>query len=203
VRIAAVLVILTSSAVAHADDGTSLDLGLVRSRVAVTDQTALDASLVRFAIRVSVDKRIPHLHFGAEAEEGSLRGTTTLSNGAVARTAPGASSEMTPGTVTPPSGPQSPLDGNVLALKAFAGLHANTGPIRVSADVAAGVRDAWVESDQGTDVAGRKDEGLLEIRSRIDVRVTPRFLVGATASSDLIERRDISVGLVLTLDCAR
>jgi len=190
--------------VAHADDGTSLDLGFVRSRVAVTDQTALDASLVRFAIRVSVDKRIPHLHFGAEVEEGSLRGTTTLPNGAVARTVPGeVSSETTPGTVMPPPGPQSPLDGNVLALKAFAGLHANTGPIRVSADVAAGVRDAWVESDQGSDVAGRKDEGLLEIRSRIDFRVTPRFLVGATASSDLIERRDVSVGLVLTLDCAR
>lgn len=194
---------LTSSAVAHAEDGTSFDLGYVRSRVAVTDQTALDASLVRFAIRVSVDKRVPFLHFGAEVEEGSLRGTTSLSGGAVARAAPGSESTetMTPGTVTP--GNESPLGGNVLALKVFAGMHANAGRVRVSADVAGGVRDTWVESDQGMDVAGRKDEGLLEVRSRIDFRVTPRFLVGATASSDLLERRDVSVGLLLTLDCSR
>jgi hypothetical protein len=198
VRTAAIFLFLTMSAAAHADDGASLDLGYVRSRVAVTDQTALDASLVRFAIRVSIDKRVPYLHFGAEVEEGSLQGTTSLNGGAVARTAPGSASTE---TVTP--GNESPLDGNVLALKVFAGFHANAGLVRVSADVAGGIRDAWVESDQGTDVAGRKDEGLLEVRSRIDVRVTPRFLVGATASSDLLERRDVSVGLVLTLDCAR
>lgn len=197
-RTAAILFVLTSSAAAYAEDGTSLDLGYVRSRVAVTDQTALDASLVRFAIRVSVDQRVPYLHFGAEVEEGSLRGTTSLSGGAVARTAPGAESV---GTVTP--GNESPLGGNVLALKAFAGMHANTGRVRVSADLAGGMRDTWVESDQGSDVAGRKDEALLEVRSRIDFRVTPRFLVGATASSDLLERRDVSVGLILTLDCSR
>ncbi len=197
-RTAAIVFFLIGSAAAHADDGTSLDLGYVRSRVAVTEQTALDASLVRFAIRVSVDKRVPNLHFGAEVEEGSLRGTTSLRGGAVARTAPGSASTE---TVTP--GNESPLDGNVLALKAFVGMHANAGRVRVSADLAGGIRDAWVESDLGTDVAGRKDEGLLEVRSRIDFRVTPRFLVGATASSDLLERRDVSLGLVLTLDCAR
>lgn len=186
------------SAAAHADDGTSIDLGYVRSRVAVTDQTALDASLVRFAIRISVDRRVPHLHLGAEVEEGSLRGTTTLNGGAVARTAPGSASME---TVTP--GNESPLGGNVLALKAFAGLHANAGRVRLSADVAAGMRDAWVESDLGPDVAGRKYEGLLEVRSRIDFRVTPRFLVGATASGDLLERRDVSLGLLLSLDCSR
>jgi hypothetical protein len=193
-----VVFVLASAATAHADDGVSLDLGYVRSRVAVTDQTALDASLVRFAIRVSMDKRMPHLHWGAEAEEGSLRGTTSLSNGAVARTAPGSAS---PESVS--FGNDSPLDGNVLALKVFAGMHANSGPFRLTADVAAGMRDAWVESDLGPDVAGRKEEGLLEVRSRIDFRLSPRFLVGATASSDLIERRDVSVALLLAFDCSR
>jgi hypothetical protein len=194
-----VALVIASSAAAHADDGTSLDLGLVRSRVAVTDQTALDASLVRFAIRVSVDKRVPHLHFGAEVEEGSLSGSTSLRDGAVARTAPGSASPE--GTTT--FGEESPLDGNVLALKVFGGLHADVGRVRLTADLAAGFRDAWVESDLGPDVAGRKDEGLLEVRSRIDFRLTPRFLIGATASSDLIERRDVSVALLLALDCAR
>jgi hypothetical protein len=192
------VLLLASSAAAHADDGTSLDLGLVRSRVAVTDQTALDASLVRFAIRVSVDRRVPHLHFGSEVEEGSLSGNTSLRNGAVARTAPGSAS--TEGTTL---GNESPLGGNVLALKVFAGLHAEAGRVRVSTDVAAGMRDAWVESDAGTDVAGRKDEGLFEVRSRIDFRLSPRLLVGATASSDLLERRDVAVALLLAFDCSR
>jgi hypothetical protein len=192
------VLLLASSAVAQADDGASLDLGYVRSRVAVTDQTALDASLMRFAIRVSVDKRVPHLHFGAEAEEGSLSGSTSLPDGAVARTAPGSASPEGSSL-----GSASPLDGNVLALKVFAGMHADAGRIRLTADLAAGMRDAWVESDLGTDVAGRKEEGLFEVRSRVDFRVTPRFLVGATASSDLLERRDVSVAILLAFDCAR
>lgn len=191
-RTGVLLLVLASPTLALAD-GTSFDLGYVRSRVAVTDQTALAATQVRFAFRVDVDQRMPHVHFGAEAEEGSLHGTTQLENGAVARTASG--------TTRPIS--ESPLGGNVLALKVFAGLHAYTGPVRLGADLGAGIRDAWVESDEGTDVAGRKGESLLEVRSRVDARLSQRLLVGMTLSSNLLERRDVSVGLVLAFDASR
>jgi hypothetical protein len=205
VRIAAIVIVivLASPALAFAD-GTSFDLGYVRSRVAVTDQTALDAAMLRFAIRLDLDRRIQNFHFGAECEEGSLHGTTNLSGGAVARTAPGAEQTGTqePGTMQP-TGPDSPLYGNVLALKVFAGIHANPGPFRISGDVAMGVRDTWVESDLGPDVAGRKNEGLLELRTRVDYRITPRVLIGATATSDVIERRNVSLGLMLAFDASR
>ncbi len=197
--IAPVLALVLASPALALADGTSFDLGYVRSRVGVTDQTALDANMVRFAIRLDVDQRIKYFHFGVEAEEGSLHGTTSLTNGAVARIAPG---EMQPGT-TQPLGPESPLYGNVLALKTVVGIHANTQLLRVSADLGGGFRDAWVESDQGTDVAGRKGEALLEVRSRLDVRVSPRLLVGMTATTDLIEKRDVSVGIVLAFDASR
>ena len=179
-------------------DGASFDLGIVRSRVAVTDQTALDATLVRFAIRADVDQFMPHLHIGVEAEEGNLSGTTHLPNGAVARLAPGSETTSTPSPI------ESPLGGNVLAIKTFAGLHANASRhIRLGADLAFGMRDAWVESDAGMDVAGRKYEAIVEARSRVDFRISEKWLVGAMASSDLIERRDVSLALLLTLDCSR
>jgi hypothetical protein len=182
---------------AHAD-GASFDLGVVRSRVAVTDNTALDATLVRFAIRADVDRFMPHLHIGVEAEEGNLSGTTHLPNGVVARLAPGTETTPVRSTI------ESPLGGNVLAIKTFAGLHANASRrIRLGADLALGMRDAWVESDAGMDVAGRKYEPIVEARSRIDFRLHEKWLIGAMASSDLIERRDVSLALLLTLDCSR
>lgn len=196
------VVVATLTPALAAADGASFDLGFVRSRVAVTDQTALDASLIRFAIRADIDKYIPYLHVGAEAEEGWLSGTTNLPNGVVARLAPDADSTQTPGSTSP--GVESPLGGNVLAIKAFAGLHANaTSRIRLGADLALGMRDAWVESDAGMDVAGRKYEPLVELRSRIDVRLSERWLIGAMASSDMIERRDVSLAFLVSLDCSR
>jgi hypothetical protein len=193
----AIVVLCAVPSLARAD-GASFDLGVVRSRVAVTDQTALDATLVRFAIRADVDSYVPYLHIGVEAEEGSLSGTTHLPNGVVARAAPGSETSPTSSTI------ESPLEGNVLAIKTFAGVHANASRrLRLGADFALGMRDAWVESDAGNDVAGRKYEPVFEARSRIDVRLTEKWLIGAMASSDLIERRDVSLAFLLTLDCAR
>jgi len=194
--LATILLLVVSSSAASAD-GVAIDLGLAQGRVAVTDNTALDAKVVRFAIRGDLDHYVPYLHVGAEAEEGTLSGSTPLAGGAVARTAP----ETTPGSVSVDA--TSPLDGNVLALKAFVGFHANTGRVRLGADVATGRRDAWVSSDRGLDVAGRKWESLLEVRSRVDLRVSNRWLVGAMVASDLLERRDVSLGLSVTLDCTR
>jgi hypothetical protein len=197
VRTLAIVAVLACPALAHAD-GASFDLGYIRSKVAVSDQTVLPATSVHFALRIDADNRIPHLHFGAEAEEGSLSGYTTGSGGAIARTDPATES----GTSTPAS-TASPVDGNVLALKAFVGLHQYLGRIRLGADAAFGFRDAWVDSDYGMDVAGRKMEHLFELRSRVDYRLGHRLLVGATAGSDMIERRDVSVGVVLAIDCTR
>jgi hypothetical protein len=157
-RIASSLVVLLLVASqAYADSGTSsgaaFDFGYVRNRVAVTDRTALDGDVVRFGIRVSLGR---HFHFGGEAEEGQLAGTTSLPAGYVARSS----------TDTQISGP---LDGNTLGLKAYAGLHAKAGSFLFGADVAGGVRDTWVSSDLGMDVAGYKNEPLLEVRTRADV----------------------------------
>ena len=76
------LLLVVASSSAHADNGLSLELGYLRNRVAVTDQTALRGEAVRFTIKMSHGT---FFHWGAEAEEGRLSGVTTLARGAVAR----------------------------------------------------------------------------------------------------------------------
>jgi hypothetical protein len=179
-RIAPSLLLLALASPAYAD-GVSFDFGYTRNQVAVTDQTAIGGDFARFGMKVSVGK---HLHFGGEAEEGRLAGTTGIPSGAVARTT---------------AEPVGPLDGNTLGLKAYAGAHTQVGPFIFGADLAGGLRDTWVSSDLGMDVAGRKNEGLLEVRSRADVWLSQSMTFGVVAATDVIERRDISLGAVLSL----
>lgn len=180
------LFVLAVASPAYAETGASFDFGYAASRVAVTDRTALDGHVGRFAIRVSTGR---YLHFGAEAEEGWISGTASLPNGTVAK-----------GETQPEPELGGPLEGNTLALKAFGGLHTSHGALRFSGDIAGGLRDTWVESDHGMDVAGRKKEPLIELRSRIDVRTSKSTTLGAVAATDLRERRDVSLGLVFALN---
>jgi len=185
-----VVAVLASPAVADSD--VIFEIGYVRNQIAVTDETALDGQAVRFSIRID---RGRFFHAGVEAEEGILSGTTRLPGGAVARLAPDV--EMSP-DVTTPLGPESPLDGNTLALKMFGGVHTNLGPrVQVASDLALGFRDTWVDSDLGKDIAGYKMAPLLEVRSRIDVLLSQRMALGAIATTNLGESRDKSLGLVL------
>lgn len=179
------VVVLSAPAYADRGQGASFDFGYVRSRVAVTDHTALDGDLARFGIRIALGR---HFHFGGEAEEGSLEGTASLPSGAVARQT---------------DEPMGPLGGNTLGIKAYAGLHTVTGPLMFGADAALGLRDSWVSSDLGPDVAGRKGEALLEVRSRVDMFITRSMTVGAVASTDLLERRNVSLAAVLSLNFTR
>lgn len=180
-RIAPSLVVLAIASQAHADNAMSFDFGYARNRVAVTDQTALDGDLGRFGLRISLG---PHFHFGGEAEEGRLAGTSSLPDGAIARST---------------SEPGGPLEGNTLGLKLFAGVHANAGRFIVGADVAGGVRDTWVSGDQGMDVAGFKNQPLLEVSSRADVRMSTTTTLGAVATTDVLDRRNVSFGAVFAL----
>ena len=184
-RIAASLFVLTlASTQAHAETGASFEVGYSHNQVAVTDQTALGGQAGRFGLRVTLG---PHIHFGAEAEEGTLAGTSPPS-GVVARGGSGGSSELV-----------GPLDGNTLGLKAYAGAHTHLGAFMVGADLAGGMRDTWVSSVAGMDVAGRKNEPLLEARTRLDYFLSSTLTIGAVASADMIERRDVSIAAVLGL----
>ena len=179
------LLVVALSSHAYAETSVSFDLGYVRNRVAVTDQTTLNGESARFGLRIGLGR---YFHFGAEAEEGRLAGTSHQ-NGYVARTGSGSSSPE----------PQGPLDGNTLGLKAVAGAHTHVGRFTLGADLAGGVRDTWVSSDLGPDVAGRKNEPLLELRSRGDFWLTRSTTLGAVASTDLIDRRHSSVAAVFAL----
>jgi hypothetical protein len=177
-------VVLAFAAPAHADSTLSLDFGYLQNQIAVTDQTTMQGSFGRFGIRMSGR----YFHGGVEAEEGWLTGSTWEDYGYVQR-----SDGSTP---TPTN--SSPLSGNTLALKAVGGAHTSIGSaLTVGADLAYGFRDTWVSSDRGMDVAGRKNEPLLEARTRLDYWLTPGMTLGAVASTDLNERRDTSIGAIL------
>jgi hypothetical protein len=180
------LLLLVASTTAHADNGLSLELGYLRTRVAVTDHTALAGEAARFTIKISNG---PVFHWGAEVEEGRLTGTTTIPGGAVARSV---------GQPQP-----SPLEGNSVGLKLLAGVHHTFGRLMFSSDLAMGVRDTWVSSDAGSDVAGDKKALLVELRGRADVWLSSTTTIGAVATSDMLERRDVSLGLVFALHFTR
>ncbi len=184
---ASVLVILASTS-AYADDGkgASFDLGYVRSRVGVTDSTALDADQVRFGIRIGAGK---HFHFGAEVDNGRITGEITQTR-TIARTVGG---EQQPGYI-------GPLGGNSLNLKAYAGLHAVHRSFMFGGDAALGVRDTWVESDLGMDVAGFKKQPVIEMRARAEFFLSRAMTVGAVASTDMLDRRNVSLAAVFSLN---
>lgn len=184
---ASVLVILAGTS-AYADNGkgASFDFGYVRSRVGVTDNTALDADQARFGIRIGTGK---HFHFGAEVDNGRISGQTSLPTSTVARTSGG-------GTF------QGPLGGNSLNLKAYAGLHTVRSKLMFGGDAAIGVRDTWVESDAGMDVAGFKKQPVVEVRARAELFLTPSMTVGAVASTDVLDRRNVSLAAVFSLNFA-
>jgi hypothetical protein len=184
---ASVLVILASTS-AYADNGkgASFDFGYVRSRVGVTDNTALDADQLRFGIRIGTGK---HFHFGAEVDNGRVTGEIT-STRHLARTVGG---EQQPGYV-------GPLGGNSLNLKAYAGVHTVRRSMMFGGDAALGVRDTWVESDLGMDVAGFKKQPVVELRARAELFLTRSMTVGAVASTDMLDRRNVSLAAVFSMN---
>jgi hypothetical protein len=99
--------------------------------------------------------------------------------------------------------PSGPLDGNTVDMKLIGGLHTDVGAFRVSGDLAGGLRDTSVSSDLGMDIAGRKKEPLLEVRTRVDMFVTHAWTVGLIAGADTLERRDLSVGAIVSMQLDR
>lgn len=182
-RLAPLLVVCLASSAYAGDGGARFDFALVHSQIAVTDQTAISGSVARFGVGFAFAR---HLHAGAEVEEGWMTGNALFSGG-VAREG------LPPG----------PLSGNTLDMKVVGGLHTDTGAFRISGDVAAGLRDTSVSTDQGMDVAGRKKEPLLEVRTRLDMFVTQAWTVGLIAGADTLERRDVSFGAVVALQLGR
>jgi len=182
----AALVVVCLAPAAYADGGGArFDFGLMRSQVAVTDQTAITGSVARFGVGFGLAR---HVHAGAEVEEGWMTGNALPLGGGVARTG-----EL----------PAGPLSGNTLDMKLVAGLHTDMGAFRISGDVAGGLRDTSVSTDQGMDIAGRKKEPLLELRTRVDMFVTRAWTVGLVAGADTLEQRDVSVGAVVSLQLDR
>ena len=177
------LVLVCLASTAYADGGARIDFGLIHSQVAVTDGTALSGSMARFGVGFAVNK---HFHAGAEVEEGWMTGEA-LPDGAIARTGL----------------PSGPLSGNTLDMKLVAGLHQDVGAFRVSGDLAGGLRDTTVSTDLGTDVGGRKKEPLLEVRTRLDMFVTRAWTVGVIAGADTLERRDLSIGAIVSMQLDR
>lgn len=176
------LVLIGLAGTAYADGGARFDFGLMHSQIAITDSTAMSGEMARFGIGFAIDR---HVHVGAEVEEGWMSGSA-LPDGAVAR---GADSAL----------PSGPLDGNTLDLKLVGGLHTDVGAFRVSGDLAAGMRDTSVSTDLGMDIAGRKKEALLEVRTRLDMFVSDAWTVGVIAGADTLERRDVSIGAIVSM----
>ncbi len=178
------LLLACLASTAHADGGGArFDFGLMHSRIAITDNTAMSGEMARFGVGFAINR---HFHAGAEVEEGWMTGNA-LPDGAVARTGL----------------PAGPLDGNTLDMKLVTGLHTDVGAFRVSGDVAAGLRDTSVSTDLGMDVAGRKKETLLELRTRVDMFVTRAWTVGVVAGADTLERRDVSIGAIVSMQLDR
>jgi hypothetical protein len=175
----AILALSTTAARAESPATVSFDLGYLWDRVAITDHTTIDGQAVRFGFRVGWR----YVHFGAEVDDSTLAGSTQVPDGAIAR------------TMTVPAG--SPLSGTMVAPKVVFGVHTRARAFSVAADLAGGVRDTGVDSDYGNDVGGRKMEPLLEARSRVDFWMSPSWTIGAIASTDMLVRNDLAVGVML------
>jgi hypothetical protein len=88
-------------------------------------------------------------------------------------------------------------------MKVVGGLHTDVHAFRISGDLAAGLRDTSVSTDLGMDVYGRKKEPLLEVRTRVDMFVTHAWTIGVIAGADTLERRDLSLGAIVSMQLDR
>jgi hypothetical protein len=187
-RLAILAAVSLVAASAHAQPGgLSIDLGYFYDRVEANDHTVVPGNLVRFGIRVSLSR---HFHVGAEVDDSWLAGTTPVPDGAIARVG---------GTPMPT---MWPLEGTMVAPKALVGAHAIHGPVTWSAELACGVRDTSVSSIWSNDVAGRKEETLLEGHTKIDYWLTSGLTVGAVASADLLVPNDVAFGMSVAVHFA-
>jgi hypothetical protein len=53
------------------------------------------------------------------------------------------------------------------------------------------------------DIYGRKKEPLLEVRTRVDMFVTHTWTIGLIAGADTLERRDLSLGAIVSMQLDR
>jgi hypothetical protein len=53
------------------------------------------------------------------------------------------------------------------------------------------------------DIAGPKKQPLLEVRTRLDMFVTRAWAVGVIAGADTLERRDLSIGAIVSMQLDR
>jgi hypothetical protein len=175
-------ILLVASSVRAEPGRLSIDLGYLYDRVEANDHTVVPGNMVRFGIRVAVSR---HFHIGAEVDDSWLAGQTPIPDGAIARQS---------GVATPA---MWPLEGTMVAPKALVGAHTIRGPVTWSTELALGVRDTSVSTIWSNDVAGRKEETLLEGHTRLDYWLTSGLTLGAVASADLLVPNDVALGISL------
>ena len=161
--------------------GVWLDAGALIGH-AVVPGRAFTSEMVQFAPRISIHH---HLYVAGELDFGHLTGV-------------GPEPEVY-GMVTPgmPAGGID-LTGNIAMEKAVVGGRLFAGAYSGAVELAAGVREIAVTGDVQT---GSQVEsyfgGVYEAYGRLDFWATPKLTIGATANLDLVNRADVSAGLVV------
>lgn len=151
--------------------------------------TTMTADLVRFGPRVAIGR---FLYVGAEIDVGALSGASGAPTTALARD--GATSpSSTPGAADMMA---SIGGGTYVAGKALAGARMFLGPVSGSVELAAGVRD-YVLHDAVDRSLGGYFGSAYEAHARIDLWATSKLTIGALANTDLANKSDFSVGVVL------
>jgi len=166
--------------------GSWVDFGLMYGHIEPVAGTLLSTEFVRFGPRASLNR---FLYVGAEVDIGKISGVDPSETNAIARD--GSS------TTTMPEDPAAAITGGTLAAaKAVIGVHVMTGPLSGAAEFSAGVRDYMLE-----DAIGQFGQayfgGVYEVHGRHDLWATRSLTVGALASLDLVDRNDVSLGVVV------
>ena len=165
--------------------GAWLDFGVLYGRVEPTAGTTLSTEMFRFGPRASLNR---FFYVGAELDVGRI-------SGQVSSQTDFARSDSTTGGMTLPSGLENQT-GTIAMAKAVVGARLLAGPFSGAAELAAGVRD-YMTTDGAAQFGQGYFGGVYEAHGRLDFWVTPKLSVGALANVDLVDKNDVSVGLLV------
>jgi len=158
----------------------------------------LTGQLVRASAYATVRR---HMYVAAEIDVGSLSGTGAMStagvpNGAVARTDASMPPEMTSSLGT--------TSGKLVQAKAVAGMRADLlGPITGALELAGGVRVVDIGDTRFTSSTSSQIDGIVEARGRVDVWVGRSWTVGGVAGVNILQRDNVTVGVMLGVHLPR
>ena len=146
-----------------------------------------------------------HLYISAELDVGWLSGSGVPNAGVPVQTTARTSGvpATTNTTTTMPSEATGTTVGRFIQAKAVGGWRTLRGPIGFAVELAGGVRDVSIGDSRFGQMTASQTDAIVEARGRAYVWLGRGFTLGAIAGANIVQRDNVTIGVMLGLHLPR